>query len=95
MIVLDFYLVIIKNLFLFIIVVLLSPNCLVKAEDNSDFFELIKKLSNWERWGEDDELGTLNLITPQVRISAAKEVTEGRTSKASERRKNKQRHVVA
>jgi kynurenine formamidase len=34
-------------------------------------------LSNWGRWGADDELGTLNLITPGVRRSAAKAVREG------------------
>lgn len=34
-------------------------------------------LSNAGRWGEDDELGTLNLITPAVRVAAAKLVTEG------------------
>ena len=25
------------------------------------------ELSNWGRWGKDDELGTLNLITPEKR----------------------------
>lgn len=34
-------------------------------------------LSNAGRWGEDDELGTLNLITPAVRVAAAKLVTDG------------------
>ena len=28
-------------------------------------------LSNWGRWGADDRLGTLNLITPQIRNEAA------------------------
>ena len=41
-----------KNLFLFVLVILFASNILVKAEDNSGFFQLIKKLSNWERWGE-------------------------------------------
>ena len=27
-------------------------------------------LSNWGRWGDDDQLGTLNLITPQKRLQA-------------------------
>jgi len=36
-----------------------------------------EELSNWGRWGEDDQLGTLNLITPQKRVEAAKLVTEG------------------
>ena len=34
-------------------------------------------LSNWGRWGEDDQLGTLNLITPEKRRQAAALVTEG------------------
>lgn len=36
-----------------------------------------KDLSNWGRWGKDDELGTLNLITPAKRKAAAALVTEG------------------
>lgn len=34
-------------------------------------------LSNWGRWGEDDRLGTLNLITPTVRAQAAATVVDG------------------
>jgi len=34
-------------------------------------------LSNWGRWGPDDELGTLNLITPGKRRQAAGLVREG------------------
>ena len=30
-----------------------------------------KDLSNWGRWGKDDEIGTLNLITPAKRKQAA------------------------
>jgi kynurenine formamidase len=33
---------------------------------------------NWGRWGEDDESGTLNLITDAVRTRAAAEVRTGR-----------------
>lgn len=39
--------------------------------------EWMTSLSNWGRWGPDDELGTLNLITSQTRIAAAKLVTSG------------------
>ena len=38
-----------------------------------------KELSNWGRWGKDDELGTLNLITPAKRKQAAALVKEGST----------------
>jgi kynurenine formamidase len=36
-----------------------------------------KELSNWGRWGKDDELGTLNLITPAKRMAALALVKEG------------------
>ena len=35
------------------------------------------ELSNWGRWGKDDELGTLNLITPAKRSAALALVKEG------------------
>jgi len=37
------------------------------------------ELSNWMRWGKDDELGTLNLITPVKRRAAVALVKEGVT----------------
>ena len=37
----------------------------------------MKSLSNWGRWGPDDEMGTLNLITPPKRVEAAQLVREG------------------
>jgi len=36
-----------------------------------------KDLSNWGRWGKDDEIGALNLITPAKRKQAASLVKEG------------------
>ena len=36
-----------------------------------------KDLSNWGRWGKDDEIGTVNLITPAKRKQAAALVKEG------------------
>jgi kynurenine formamidase len=38
-----------------------------------------RELSNRGRWGADDELGTLNLITPDHRVRAARLVREGIT----------------
>ncbi|HET9948730.1 MAG TPA: cyclase family protein [Longimicrobiales bacterium] len=38
-----------------------------------------EELSNRGRWGASDELGTLNLITPEHRVRAARLVTEGIT----------------
>ncbi len=39
----------------------------------------VETLRNWDRWGPDDELGTLNFITPEKRVAAAREVRTGRT----------------
>jgi kynurenine formamidase len=36
-----------------------------------------KDLSNWGRWGKDDQIGALNLITPSKRKQAAALVKEG------------------
>jgi hypothetical protein len=38
---------------------------------------VVQGISNWGRWGTDDELGTLNLITPEKRKSAAALVRDG------------------
>lgn len=43
----------------------------------ADFQRAMQELSNWGRWGEDDELGAANLITPAKRKAAAALVTEG------------------
>ena len=41
------------------------------------FDEWFDEISNWGRWGKDDELGTLNLITPEIRSHAASLASEG------------------
>jgi kynurenine formamidase len=43
----------------------------------SDVVKMISSLSNWGRWGKDDELGTINLITPEKRKRAAALVRDG------------------
>ena len=49
----------------------------------ADVLAYHEKLSNWGRWGADDQLGTLNLVTPEVRRRAAGLVTEGTTVSVS------------
>lgn len=44
---------------------------------HQDILGWFDSLSNWGRWGPDDELGTLNLITPSKRLQAAGLVREG------------------
>ncbi len=45
----------------------------------SDMERWKKDLSNWGRWGKDDQLGTVNLITPAKRKQAAALVKDGIT----------------
>ncbi|MER5373815.1 cyclase family protein [Streptomyces sp. NPDC002132] len=42
------------------------------------FQDIAKRVNNWGRWGDDDEIGTLNLITDEVVRAAAAEVRTGR-----------------
>jgi kynurenine formamidase len=44
-----------------------------------DFRRAMKELSNWGRWGAEDELGAANLITPAKRKQALALAREGRT----------------
>ena len=43
----------------------------------AQFDAWMQEISNWGRWGEDDELGTLNLVTPAKSRAAAMLVREG------------------
>ena len=42
-----------------------------------DFVRLQKQLSNWNRWGPNDQMGAVNLITPAKRKAALETVKEG------------------
>jgi kynurenine formamidase len=44
---------------------------------SDDLERLKRELSNWGRWGNDDERGTLNLITPQKTQAAARLIKDG------------------
>jgi kynurenine formamidase len=48
------------------------------ADREYEFKKVGAKLSNWGRWGADDELGTVNFITPEVRAHAASLVQTGK-----------------
>jgi kynurenine formamidase len=44
----------------------------------ADLERYSERLKNWGRWGADDEIGTLNFVTPQMVADAARLVTEGK-----------------
>src|SRR3979411_482297 len=55
-----------------------SPgNAVTTIANESDFRRAMKELSNWGRWGNDDELGAANLITPAKRKQALALAKEG------------------
>ena len=45
----------------------------------ADIERMMEELSNWGRWGDDDQLGAANLITAAKRLEAIATVTEGIT----------------
>jgi len=48
-----------------------------------DFKVIGGRLSNWSRWGADDQRGTLNFITPERIVEAARRVRTGKTFELS------------
>ncbi len=46
--------------------------------NDADLERALSALSNWGRWGPDDQLGTVNFITPQTRLAAASLIRTGR-----------------
>ncbi|MEV4626480.1 cyclase family protein [Micromonospora sp. NPDC049523] len=48
-----------------------------------EFKSIGQRLSNWGRWGADDQRGTLNFLTPQVRLDAARSVRTGQVFELS------------
>ena len=46
--------------------------------DRAAIYEAAGKLSNWGRWGKDDQIGTLNNVTPQDVIDAGKLIKKGK-----------------
>src|SRR5205809_1256863 len=43
------------------------------------FDQMVQEVSNWGRWGNDDERGAMNFLTPDRIVAAAQLVRSGRT----------------
>jgi len=56
-----------------------GPSAAQAVHDSTpeDFARLMTELSNWNRWGKDDQMGAVNLITPAKRRQALALVKEG------------------
>ena len=75
---------VVKYMVILLTLVFSSPNFFAQdgrppMESNQDFQRAMQELSNWGRWGDDDELGQANFITQEKRIAAARLVREGIT----------------
>ena len=59
----------------FLLVLACTPGNATRQPDNTftknKVDNWMKELSNWGRWGTEDQLGTVNLITPQKRVEAS------------------------
>jgi len=58
---------------------LVVRNAVDKITNLEGVKRLALKLRNWGRWGPDDELGTVNFITPEKIVKAARLVKKGKT----------------
>mgnify|MGYP001355592366 CR=1 FL=1 len=47
--------------------------------DRQAIYDAARKVSNWGRWGENDQIGTVNNIQPSDIVGAAKLVRKGKT----------------
>ena len=56
---------------------LASPNAW-PVENDDDLERVLPALSNWGRWGPDDQIGTLNLMTAAIRLDASRLIRTGR-----------------
>ncbi len=58
---------------------LVQPAASRAPRNAAEFDELFQKVSNWGRWGKDDQLGAVNLVTAEKRKQAAALVKTGQT----------------
>jgi len=61
-----------------ILILACGPSAVSQSSvDKAQVDAWMQELSNWGRWGDDDQKGTVNLITPEKRRQAAGLVKEG------------------
>ena len=55
-----------------------APTPITSIENDADLERALPSLSNWGRWGGDDQIGTLNFMTPQTTLAAVALIRTGR-----------------
>jgi kynurenine formamidase len=66
-----------KRLFALVLAIALPATVATQSVTRAEFGRWKTELSNWGRWGTDDQIGALNLITPAKRRQAAALVRDG------------------
>ena len=56
-----------------------APAAVAQSGGEADYAAMYRDRRNWGRWGQDDQVGAINLITPEKRAAAAGLVRTGRT----------------
>src|SRR5260370_27573311 len=84
----------------YLLIVLLAASCIHAQSRQTATRETVDQwmteLSNWGRWGKDDERGAINLITAAKRKQAASLLKEGASfslSRDAEKQKAADNHV--
>src|SRR4029450_209486 len=49
-----------------------------RVPTKDEVFAYLKADRNWDRWGKDDQMGAVNMVTPEKRLEAARLVQKGR-----------------
>ena len=68
-----------------VVIVLVSSGVAIWAQESraprdvDEFDAMFQEINNWGRWGRDDELGTMNLVTAEKSREAAALVQKGIT----------------
>ena len=66
-----------RRLLAIVLAIALPTTVASQSVSRAEFERWKTELSNWGRWGKDDQIGALNLITPAKRRQAAALVREG------------------
>ena len=66
-----------KLILAFLSIAIMSPALNAQTMSEQEVDRLFESLSNWGRWGETDQKGTVNLITVETRVVAAQLVRSG------------------
>lgn len=61
------------------------PEDLDRSDPAAEIAAAAERVSNWGRWGPDDVHGTMNLLTPELRVAAAGLVRRGVSFSLSQR----------